>query len=130
MTHWQAKSMLHNIYLAGTQEAALKALDAFIDKYQNKYPKATECLIKDKDKLIVFYNFPAKHWQHIRTTNPIESTFVTVKHRTRQSRGCFSRNTVVGACFKLLMEAQKRWKRLHGHQQLADVINLIQFIMG
>ena len=77
-----------------------------------------------------FYSFPARHWQHIRTTNPIESTFATVKHRTRKSRNCFSRETIVGSSFKLLQEAEKRWRRLYGYKQLADVINLVKFIDG
>ena len=86
--------------------------------------------MKDKDALMNFYDFPARHWQHIRTTNPIESTFATVKHKTRRSRGCFSRETVVASTFKLLQEAQKRWKKLYGYKQLADVISLVKFIDG
>jgi putative transposase len=126
----QAKSILHNIYLAPTKADAVKTFDKFIKNYEAKYPKATTCLIKDKRELMAFYDFPARHWQHIRTTNPIESTFATVKHRTRQSRGCFSRETIVGASFKLLLEAEKRWKKLYGYKQLADVVNLVKFIDG
>ena len=126
----QAKSMLHEIYLSETKYAALKAFDKFIARYADKYPKATDCLCKDKRELMVFYNYPARHWPHIRTTNPIESTFATVKHRTRQSRGCFSRETMVASTFKLLKEAEKRWKKLYGYKQLADVVNRVKFIDG
>lgn len=125
-----AKSMLHDIYLSATKKDAFKAFDKFINKYEEKYSKATDCLVKDKDALMNFYDFPARHWQHIRTTNPIESTFATVKHKTRRSRGCFSRETVVASTFKLLQEAQKRWKKLYGYKQLADVISLVKFIDG
>lgn len=125
-----AKSMLHEIYLSDSRKNAYNAFDKFINKYNEKYPKAINCLKKDKVELMNFYDFPAMHWQHIRTTNPIESTFATVKHRTRKSKGCFSRQTIVASTFKLLLEAQKRWKKLYGYKQLADVINLVKFIDG
>lgn len=128
--HQAAKSMLHEIYLSATKKDAYKAFDKFINKYKDKYPKAVNCLLKDKVELMNFYDFPARHWQHIRTTNPIESTFATVKHRTRKSRNCFSRETIVASTFKLLKEAEKRWKKLYGYKQLADVINLVKFIDG
>ena len=128
--HPTAKSMLHEIYLSATKKDAYKAFDKFINKFKDKYPKAVNCLLKDKEELMNFYDFPARHWQHIRTTNPIESTFATVKHRTRKSRNCFSRETIVASTFKLLKEAEKRWKKLYGYKQLADVINLVKFIDG
>jgi transposase-like protein len=126
----KAKSKLHEIYLAETKKDALKAFNDFTKQYSTKYCKAVECLKKDKEELLNFYNFPAEHWQHIRTTNPIESTFATVKHRTRKSKGCFSRNTIIASTFKLLMEAQQRWKRLYGYRRLAEVINLVKFVDG
>lgn len=125
-----AKSMLQEIYSSATKNDAEIAFDKFISKYEEKYLKVAECLLKDRDALLNFYDFPARHWQHIKTTNPIESTFATVKHRTRKSRGCFSRETIVASTFKLLQEAQKRWKKLYGHKQLADVVNLIKFKDG
>ncbi len=88
--HGKAKSDLQNIWMAETKEDASKAFDLFIEKYQAKYPKATHCLSKDREELLNFYDFPAEHWKHIRTTNPIESTFATVKHRTKRSKNCLS----------------------------------------
>lgn len=126
----QAKSALHDIYNADTQANALKAYERFLAKYGLKYPKACECLKKDKDILLTFYSFPAEHWQSIRTTNPIESTFATVRHRTIKSKGCFSRDTIIASVYKLIREAEKRWKKLYGHARLADVINLVPFIDG
>jgi transposase-like protein len=126
----KAKSALHDIYRSDTLANAQKAYKQFIDTYQLKYPKAVDCLEKDKDALLTFYSFPAEHWTSIRTTNPIESTFATVRHRTVKSKGCFSRDTIMASVFKLLMEAEKRWKNLYGQQRLADVINLVKFIDG
>jgi putative transposase len=126
----KAKAGLHNIYLSDTKDKALAAYQKFIDNYGVKYPKVKACLEKDKDILLTFYDFPAQHWQSIRTTNPIESTFATVKHRTSRSKGCFSRSTIIASVYKLIIEAQKRWKKLYGHKYILDVINLIQFIDG
>jgi transposase-like protein len=126
----KSKSMLHDIYLAPTKNEACHAFDLFVQTHQLKFTKATECLIKDKEALLTFYNFPAEHWQHIRTTNPIESTFATVRHRTRKSKNCFSRDTIIACVFKLCKEAEKRWKRLYGSQRLIEVINLVKFIDG
>ena len=126
----KAKAALHEIYLAQTQADAEKAYQQFIETYQLKYPKATACLEKDKEALLSFYQFPAEHWASIRTTNPIESTFATVRHRTVKSKGCFSRDTIMASVFKLIQEAEKRWKKLYGHQRLADVINLVKFVDG
>lgn len=126
----KSKSMLHDIYLAPTKKQAHQAFDLFVQAHQLKFTKATDCLLKDKEALLTFYNFPAEHWQHIRTTNPIESTFATVRHRTKKSKNCFSRDTIMACVFKLCKEAEKRWKRLYGYQRLADVINLVKFIDG
>ena len=126
----KAKSQLHDIYLAPTSLDATKSFDKFMTNYKLKYPKAAECLEKDRDILLTFYSFPAEHWQSIRTTNPIESTFATVRHRTVKSKNCFSRDSIIAVVFKLLQEAQKRWKKLYGYQKLADVINLVQFVDG
>ena len=129
-TQTDAKQMLHNIYLSDTKKDAFTAFNKFVNKYSDKYSKATNCLIKDKEELMQFYSFPKQHWSHIRTTNPIESTFATVKHRTRQSRGAFSRETIIGSTFKLLQEAQKRWKKLYGYKFLSDVFDLVEFTDG
>ena len=126
----KAKAQLHDIYLAPTSNEADKAFNKFISNYQLKYPRATECLAKDRETLLTFYSFPAEHWQSIRTTNPIESTFATVRHRTVKSKNCCSRDTIIASVFKLLQEAQKRWKKLYGYQRLADVINLVKFVDG
>lgn len=125
-----AKSKLHNIYMAPGKEQAEEAYRDFIAAYQAKYPKAVKCLTKDKAKLFSFYNFPAEHWCHIRSTNPIESTFATIQHRTRQARGCYSRATVLCAFFKMAMQAQQSWLRLRGYQRLAEVVNMVKFIDG
>ena len=126
----KSKSMLHDIYLAPTRKEATEAFNIFIENHQLKFPKATECLLKDREVLLAFYDFPAEHWQHIRTTNPIESTFATVRHRTKRSKNCFSRETILASVFKLCKEAEKRWKKLYGYKRLADVINLVKFIDG
>jgi len=126
----RAKSQLHDIYLAPTNKDAEIAYNKFINSYQLKYPKAAECLAKDKKELLTFYSFPAEHWPSIRSTNVIESTFATVRHRTVKSKNCFSRDTIIASVFKLLQEAQKRWKKLYGHHRLADVVNLVKFVDG
>ena len=117
-----AKMLLHEMYMAPTKEEGLKAFDAFMRSYEAKYPKACECLKKDKDRLFTFYDFPAEHWQHIRTTNPIESTFATVRHRTRQTKGCGSRIATLKMVFKLALSAQKHWRKLRGHQLMVKVV--------
>ena len=126
----KAKEMIHNIYLAETKADAEKAWKKFVNHYGVKYPKVVECLVKDKEELLEFYNFPGEHWIHLRTTNPIESTFATVKHRTRKSKNCFSRKTLISATFKLFMEAEKRWIKLRGKNRIAQVINMEKFIDG
>ena len=125
-----AKAMMHEMYMAATKEGALKAFDAFLSLYEAKYPKACECLKKDKDVLFTFYDFPAAHWQHIRTSNPIESTFATVRHRTRQTKGCGSRLATLTMVFKLATAAQKHWKRLRGHQLIENVVKGVKFKDG
>lgn len=126
----RAKGILHEIYLSATRKEALRAWKRFVKAYCSKYPKATDCLVKDQDQLLAFYDFPAEHWHHLRTTNPIESTFSTVKHRTRQSRNSCSIKTLVSSSFKLLLEAEKRWRRLRGKERLLEVVRLERFIDG
>jgi transposase-like protein len=110
----RAKELIHEMYLSPTRKAALEAYDQFIASYQAKYPKATDCLEKDKEWLFTFYDFPAQHWSHLRTTNPIESTFATVRLRTQRTKGCGSRIATLTMVFKLGIEAQKHWRRLNG----------------
>lgn len=126
----KAKSMLQEIWMAATRKDAYAAFDAFIAEYEAKYPKATECLKKDKAPLLTFYDFPAEHWVHIRTTNPIESTFATVRNRTYKVKGAFSSKTIVMMTFKLMQSAQKRWIRLRGFHHLDNVIRGIPFKDG
>ena len=108
----------------------MRAFDFFVEAYRAKYPKAAECLAKDRDELLVFYDFPAEHWVHLRTTNPIESTFATVRLRTAKVRGCFSRETVLTMVFRLAQCAEKTWRRLNGSPLLADVLAGIRYIDG
>ena len=126
----KAKIDLHNIWMADTLENAHTAFALFLDKYEKKYSPATECLEKDRDELLAFYDFPAEHWKHIRTTNPIESTFATVRHRTKRSKGCLARETAFIMVFKLLKDAEKTWRKLNGKNQLAQVILGINFSDG
>jgi putative transposase len=131
----KAKADLHEIWMANTKDDAGKAFDLFCAKifcakYHIKYEKAVACLEKDRDVLLTFYDFPAEHWKHIRTTNPIESTFATVRHRTKRTKGCLKRNTAMVMVFKLIKEAEKRWLRLRGKNQLPKVIRGITFTDG
>jgi len=126
----KAKADLHEIWMADTKDDAGKAFDLFCAKYQVKYEKAVACLKKDRDALLTFFDFPAEHWKHIRTTNPIESTFATVRHRTKRTKGCLKRNTAKVMVFKLIKEAEKRWLRLRGKNQLPKVIQGITFKDG
>lgn len=126
----KAKSMIHEMYMAETKKEALKAYDHFVNSFEDKYPKAVECLQKDKEQLFTFYDFPAVHWQHIRTTNPIESTFSTIRLRTKKTRGCGSRLATLTMVFKLAEEAQKGWRKLRGYKMIAHVINGEKFIDG
>jgi len=126
----KAKQHIHEIWMAETREAAEQAFDLFLKTYHLKYPKATECLEKDREALLAFYDFPAEHWTHIRTSNPIESTFATVRLRTAKTRGCVSRKTILTMVFKLGQSAEKGWRKLRGFRRLADVVNDIKFIDG
>jgi putative transposase len=126
----KAKEDFHNIWMAETKEDANKAFDLFLDKYGVKYQQATACLKKDRQALLTFYDFPAEHWKHIRTTNPIESTFATVRHRTKRSKGCLSRETALIMIFKLIKTAEKTWRRLDGKNQLPKVITGVKFCEG
>ena len=126
----QAKRMLHEIWLSATREDAFKAFDLFVQTYQAKYPKAVECLLKDREQLLAFYDFPAEHWSHLRTTNPIESTFATVELRTYRTKGPGSREAGLAMVFKLAQQAERRWRRLNGSALLSDVITGVQFVDG
>lgn len=126
----KAKQALHNIWQAETLEAAQKAFDLFIKTYEAKYPKATLCLHKDREELLNFYSFPAQHWQSIRTSNPIESSFGTIRHRTKRSKGCLTRDGMLHMMFKLGQCAQKNWRRLRGFDYLAKVITGVKFKDG
>ena len=126
----QAKSALWEIYRAETKTDANQAFNRFLKTYRAKYPEATACLEKDRDVLLAFYDFPAEHWQHIRSTNPIESTFATVRLRTVKTRGAVSTVTVTPLVFKLVQSAQKRWHRIRGFKSLGDVIEGVQFKDG
>ena len=118
----KAKRALQEIWMAATRADTETAFDAFIESYSSKYEKAADCLAKDRDALLAFYDFPAEHWKHLRTTNPIESTFATVRHRTIRSKGCLSNKTALAMVFKLVEGAQKSWRRLDGHTQLPKLI--------
>ncbi len=126
----QAKLPLHEIWMAGGRDEAEKAFDLFIASYQAKYPKAARSLAKDRDVLLACYDFPAEHWVDIRTTNPIESTFATVRLRTAKTRGCLSRETASTMVFKLTLCAQRTWRRLNGSNWLAEVIAGVKFEDG
>ncbi len=125
-----AKQLLHEMYLSPTKLDALAAYHEFLTLYGPKYPKACECLNKDEDVLFTFYDFPAEHWRHIRTTNPIESTFATVRHRSRQTKGCGSRAATLAMVFKLAQEAEKSWRRLNGYELIEKVIRGVRFADG
>ncbi len=126
----KAKQALHNIWQAETREDADQAFDLFIATYDAKYPKATLCLQKDREELMAFFSFPAQHWQSIRTSNPIESTFGTIRHRTKRSKGCLSRDGMLHMMFKLGMCAQENWRLLRGFNYLAQVITGVKFKDG
>jgi len=125
-----AKKLIHEMYMSPTKKKAIKAYHRFLSEYEAKYPKATACLQKDEDVLFTFYDFPADHWRHIRTTNPIESTFATVRHRTRQTKGCGSRTATLMMVYKLATQAEKRWRKLNNASILAHVIRNVDFIDG
>ena len=126
----KAKKALQEIWMAENRASARKAFDHFVQTYKAKYPKAVACLEKDREALLAFYDFPAEHWVHIRTTNPIESTFATIRHRTDRTKGCVSRNTMLAMIYKLGMSAEKRWRKLRGFNHLAKVIEGVKFKDG
>jgi putative transposase len=128
--HAKAKTALQQIWMAETKKDAVTAFEAFAATYRVKYEKAVECLKKDRQALLAFYDFPAEHWKHLRTTNPIESTFATVRHRTIRSKGCLSNKTALAMVFKLVEAAQKSWRRLDGHNQLPKLIQGVMFTDG
>ena len=125
-----AKNILHEIWMSATKEDAIKAMDKFKATYQAKYPKAVECLMKDKDELLAFYDFPAEHWQHLRTSNPIESTFATVRLRTSKTKGAGSRTACLAMAFKLVESAQNHWRKLNGSTLLPAVVAGVIFKDG
>jgi transposase-like protein len=125
-----AKEKLHEIWMAATRADADQAFDLFLKTYEAKYPKATECLLKDRSELLAFYDFPAEHWIHVRTTNPIESTFATVRLRHRKTKGSGSRTACLTMVFKLMQSAEKKWRLLNGSTLLPDVIAGIAFNDG
>ena len=126
----KAKSALHNIWQAETKEDANKAFDLFVKTYEPKYPKAALCLQKDRDELMAFFDFPAQHWQSIRTSNPIESAFATIRHRTKRSKGCLTRDGMLHMIFKLGQCAEQNWRKLRGFDYLAKVITGVKFKDG
>ena len=126
----KAKGHLQDIWMAETQADAEAAFDFFVEAYGAKYDKATDCLIRDRDRLLTFYDFPAEHWKHIRSTNPIESTFATVRLRTTKTKGCLSRKTALAMVFKLLLSARKKWRKLDGSNHLAEVVQRVTFKDG
>jgi putative transposase len=126
----KAKRALQDIWMAETRTDAEAAFGAFIETYGVKYEKAVACLSKDREALLAFYDFPAEHWKHLRTTNPIESTFATVRHRTVRAKGCLSNSTALAMVFKLAQAAEKSWRRLDGHNQLPKVILGVKFSDG
>jgi putative transposase len=116
--------------MADIREDAVKSFDSFLNIYEAKYPKAAMCLEKDRDVLLNFNDFPAAHWRHIRTSNPIESTFAIVKLRTAKVRGCFSSSSVLSMAFKLCKSAEKNWIKLHHYEKLGQLIEGIKFVNG
>jgi putative transposase len=126
----KAKRSLQEIWMAETRRNAVSAFDAFITAYELKYERAVACLTKDREALLAFYDFPAEHWKHLRTSNPIESTFATVRHRTIRSKGCLSNATALAMVFKLVEAAQRSWRRLDGHNQLPKVVFGAKFTDG
>jgi hypothetical protein len=115
---------------AETTDDAIKAFDLFVKTYEAKYPKATLCLQKDREELMAFFDFPAQHWQSIRTSNPIETAFATIRHRTKRSKGCLSRDGMLHMMFKLGQCAEQNWRKLRGFDYLAKVINGVTFKDG
>lgn len=126
----KAKQDLHQIWMAETRADAEQAFDHFVVKYGTKYDRAAQCLAKDREVLLTFYDVPAEHWKHVRTSNPIESTFATVRHRTKRSKGCLSRATARIMVFKLIKAAERSWRKLDGQNQLPKIIDGVKFTNG
>ena len=126
----QANVKIHDTYLAPSKEQALVAYNRFLSLYGKKFPAACDCLAKDRDVLFTFYDFPAEHWTHIRTTNPIESTFATVRLRTDKTKGCGTRIATIVMVFKLVCEAQKAWRKIKGHRLIPKLLEGVAFIDG
>ena len=126
----KVKSALQDIWMAPTKDDACKAFDSTLNRFEAKYPKAMECLKKNQEQMLAFYDFPAEHWTHIRTTNPIESAFSTVRLRSKRARNCGSRETTLAMVFKLLETAQKRWNRIKGFDTLKLVVDNVKFTDG
>ncbi len=126
----KAKAGMQAIFMAATRADALDAYAQFVERYSAKYPKAVEKIKQDRDSLLAFYDFPAEHWQHLRTTNPIESTFATVRHRTTRSRNCLSRATFLGLAYKLMEEAEKTWRRIRGADKISVLLAGVPFKDG
>lgn len=126
----KAKAMIHEIWMAASRAEADQAFDLFVSTWKIKYPKATECLAKDREELLVFYDFPAEHWIHLRTTNPIESVLATVRLRTCKTKGCGSRIACETMVFKLMQSASKKWRRLNGAELLPEVLRGVKFVDG
>lgn len=128
--HGKAKSMLHEIWMAQGRKDAEAAFDLFIETFEAKYPKATACLAKDRKALLAFYDYPAEHWAHLRTTNPIESVFASVRLRTDKTKGCGSRTACLTMVFKLVQSAAKRWRALNGSARINQLIQGVKFVDG
>lgn len=126
----KVKEALHDIWMAETRDDAHKAFDSTVNRFGDKYPGAMNCLVKDKEQMLAFYDYPAVHWQHIRTSNPIESTFATVRLRTAKTRNAVSRTTILAMVFKLTQSAENRWRKLRGFKLLADVVDGVKFVDG
>ena len=126
----RAKNHLHDIWQAETKAGVGAAFDFFVETYGVKYDKAVAKLVKDREALLTFYDYPAEHWKHIRTSNPIESTFATVRHRTKRTKGCLSRRTGLAMAFKLMMSAQNKWRKLDGQNRLPEIIQGVEFRDG
>ena len=126
----KAKGHLHDVWQAETRVDAEAAFDFFVETYGVKYDKAVAKLVKDRDVLLTFYDFPAEHWKHIRTTKPIESTFATVRHRTSKTKGCLSRRTGLALAFRLMRSAQRKWRKRDGANRMPKIVQRVAFKDG
>ena len=126
----KAKRGLQEIWMAETRAGAERAFDGWIERYEDKYPKAAGCLAKDREELLAFYDFPAAHWTHVRTTNVVESAFATIRHRSSRAKGCVTRQSMLSMVYKMGMSAEKSWRRLRGFRHLAKVIEGVTFTDG